>query len=102
MKKAGHRLVGIVSRRDLVNGLANGSALADIVEPQVITTDPSETVADALARMLEEGVDHLPVVEHGRLVGMCTRTDVLHTRRQVLEHEQAQHGWLERLRAGEG
>ncbi len=95
------RLVGIVARRDLVNGLSNGSALADIVEPEVITTTPSATVADALARMLEEGVDHLPVVEGGRVVGMCTRTDVLHTRRQVLEHEQAQHGWLERLRTGE-
>jgi CIC family chloride channel protein len=95
------RLVGIVARRDLVNGLANGSALADIVEPEVVTTTPSATVADALARMLEEGVDHLPVVDAGRLVGMCTRTDVLHTRRQVLEHEQAQHGWLERLRTGE-
>lgn len=95
------RLVGIVSRRDLVNGLANGSPLADIVEPEVVTTAPDEMVADALARMLEEGVDHLPVVEDGRLVGMCTRTDVLHTRRQVLEHEEPQHGWLERLRTGE-
>jgi signal-transduction protein with cAMP-binding, CBS, and nucleotidyltransferase domain len=48
--------------------------------------------------MLEEDVDHLPVVDGARLVGMCTRTDVLHTRRHVIEHEQAQHGWLDRRR----
>ena len=59
-------------------------------------------MATALQRMLEEGVDHLPVVDGGRLVGMCTRTDVLHTRRKVIEHERAQGGWVDRLRAGEG
>jgi predicted transcriptional regulator len=42
--------------------------------------------------MLEEGVDHLPVVEDGRVVGMCTRTDVLHTRRAVIEQDQTQQG----------
>ena len=62
---------------------------------------PTDTVADALQRMIEEQVDHLPVVDGDRLVGMCTRTDVLHTRRRVIEHEQAQQGWLKRLRAGE-
>jgi H+/Cl- antiporter ClcA len=94
-------LVGIVTRRDVRNGLAEGSGPGEVVEPEVVTVAPDDTVAVALQRMLEEGVDHLPVVEGGLVVGMCTRADVLHTRRHQIEHEQSQHGWLERLRTGE-
>jgi H+/Cl- antiporter ClcA len=94
-------LVGIVSRRDLINGVPDDMTLEDLAEPEVITVGSRDTVAVALQRMLEEGVDHLPVVDDGRLVGICTRTDVLHTRLDVIAHEQSQHGWLGRLRPGE-
>jgi CBS domain-containing protein len=95
-------LTGIVTRRDVRNGLADDAGPDEVVEPEVVTVAPEDTVAAALQRMLEENVDHLPVVEDGRVVGMCTRADVLHTRRDQIEHERAQHGWLERLRTGEG
>lgn len=94
-------LVGIVSRGDLLQGLPEGATLLDVVATELVTVAPGDTVATALQRMLEEDVDHLPVVDGSRLVGICTRTDVLHTRRHQIEHEQTQHGWLERLRTGE-
>ena len=47
----------------------------------------------AVRTMLEEHVEHLPVVEDGRLVGICTRTDVLSARRMQIEHERRQAGW---------
>ena len=90
------RLIGIVSRRDLINAPPSGATLREVAEPQVVTAAPSDTVASALQRMIEEGVDHLPVLEDDRLVGICTRTDVLHTRRTLIEHERVQHGWLAR------
>lgn len=95
------RLVGIVSRGDLLRGLPEGATPLDVDAAELITVAPGDTVASALQRMLEEGVDHLPVVDGDRLVGICTRTDVLRTRRHQLEHERAQVGWLERLRTGE-
>lgn len=95
------RLVGIVTRGDVLRAGAEVAGVTELAEPRPITVTPSNTVADALERMLEKGVDHLPVVEDGEVVGMCTRTDVLRSRAVVIEHERAQAGWLDRLRAGE-
>ena len=47
----------------------------------------------ALERILLEEVEHLPVVEHGAHVGMCTRTDILRARQHQLELERRQAGW---------
>jgi len=44
--------------------------------------------------MLEEDVGHLPVVSGRKLVGMCTRTDVLRARRVRMESERLQPGWV--------
>ncbi len=48
--------------------------------------------------MLEEKVDHLPVVRDGRLVGICTRTGILRARGHRLEHDRVQPGWRPRRR----
>jgi len=52
-----------------------------IVTRYVVTVSPQDSAAEALHRMLDEDVEHLPVVDDGRLVGICTRTDVLKARR---------------------
>jgi hypothetical protein len=52
--------------------------------------------------ILTEEVGHLPVIAEGQLVGICTRTDILHARRQQLDYEHRQPGWqpaFRRLRA---
>jgi CBS domain-containing protein len=43
--------------------------------------------------MLEEEVEHIPVIAGGKLVGICTRTDVLRARRRQLESERREPGW---------
>ncbi len=72
----------------------DGEPVATVASRDVVTVQPDEAVFAALHRLLEEGVEHLPVVESdGRLVGICTRTDVLRTRRNQLELERPQPGW---------
>jgi CBS-domain-containing membrane protein len=52
----------------------------------------------ALERMLDEGVDHLPVLDSDRrVVGICTRTDVLSARRRHFALDRRQTGWLRAL-----
>ncbi len=62
----------------------------------VITAEPDETVHDLLSRLLVVGADMALILEDERLVGVCTRTDVLKPRRTQFEHEQPAVGWAQR------
>ena len=42
-----------------------------------VTVDATASVREAARIIAEEGHNRLPVVEHGRLVGVVTRVDVL-------------------------
>jgi CBS domain-containing protein len=42
-----------------------------------LTIEPSQPVAEAARRMVDRGVNRLPVVEDGRLVGIVTRADLV-------------------------
>jgi H+/Cl- antiporter ClcA/CBS domain-containing protein len=88
-------LVGVVSRGDVLRDDLgdDGTRLREVVTGPVVTVGPGDTVLGALQEMLESEVDHLPVVAAGRLVGICTRTDVLRARRASLDHERRDDGW---------
>ncbi|KAA0235748.1 MAG: H(+)/Cl(-) exchange transporter ClcA [Acidimicrobiales bacterium] len=75
--------VGIVSRSDLA-GLDDDHdedlPVLEIASRDIVTIQPTATIKDAQGRIILESVDHLPVVDDdGKLVGMCTRTDILRT-----------------------
>lgn len=77
-------VVGVLSDRDLLAWQAKGRTLdgpddrvrAAMSTPVVVGT-PDETAAEASARMIAARIDCLPVVLHGRLVGMLTSTDLI-------------------------
>jgi CBS domain-containing protein len=77
----GDRLCGIVTDRDLVvRALADRDDLADccvrdVCSDQVVTADLTETVDTAIARMRENAVRRIPVVDAGRPVGVLSLGD---------------------------
>jgi GABA permease len=85
-------LVGDVMNLDVETIPASVWADGDVVS--VPSTVP---LADALAVMVEEGLEHLPVVDHDRLVGMCTRADIVRARAEQAALERRQTGWLRPL-----
>jgi chloride channel protein, CIC family len=89
------RCVGIVSRTDLLGRDATTDALlSEIASLDVVSVTPDDTLLTALERIIDEEVEHLPVLDDDRhVVGMCTRTDILRARSQHLAQEQAQDGW---------
>jgi CBS domain-containing protein len=79
----GDQLAGIFTERDavcrvLAAGLdANCTTLAHVMTPEPITVDPEGTFGHALRLMHQHGMRHVPVVEHGRPVGLVCARDAL-------------------------
>jgi chloride channel protein, CIC family len=98
------RCVGMVTRSDLL-AAADGphrGIVGELFGGDVVSVAADDSVLIALQQMLDESVDHLPVLDGDRLVGICTRTDVLRARERALAAERPEPGWLARLRGGEG
>jgi CBS domain-containing protein len=87
------RLVGIFTGRDAVNRvLADGrsakkTTLADVMTPNPTTMVSSMTALDALRMMWDGGFRHVPVVEHGKLMGIVSRGDFRAAEQDRLEEE---------------
>ncbi len=87
--------VGLVTRHDLLGrDLPRDAPLSDVVSSDVISIDPEASLLDALQRMSEEDATHLPVIENGKLVGICTRADIVRSRSDELALERLDEGWL--------
>ena len=56
---------------------AFASTAEDMMTPDPITIEPSASVEEAARVIARRRHNRLPVVEHGRLVGVVTRVDVL-------------------------
>jgi CBS domain-containing protein len=88
-------LVGIVSERDIVRGLVQGTGvldatISDIMTSQVRTAEPTATVEDLMRLMTDHRVRHIPVVSRGRLHGIVSIGDVVKSRIRELEFERDQ------------
>jgi CBS domain-containing protein len=94
------RCVGIVSRTDLLALSTDGDVpVAEVATTDVVTVAPGDTLLTALDRIVTEDVEHLPVVDTtGRLIGICTRTDILRARGHHLSADRPQPGWNARWR----
>jgi CBS domain-containing protein len=80
------QLLGIVSERDIVRSLAaNGGRTLEMTAGQLMTralqtATPDITVGEAMHMMTEGRFRHLPVLDHGRVVGLISIGDVVKAR----------------------
>ncbi|MCK9486575.1 MAG: chloride channel protein [Dehalococcoidia bacterium] len=88
------RCRGVISRTDLLaqeQPDSDARPLLDIASRDVVSVQPQQSVSRAMEVMLEESVEHLPVLDRqGYLLGMFTRTDVLRARAVEAEEERPQ------------
>ena len=74
------QLVGIVVERDLLVAamryLQSRVEVGDVMSRNVVTVGPDADLNEVARTMLERKIGGLPVVEHGRLVGIITESDI--------------------------
>jgi predicted transcriptional regulator len=80
--RGAHGAIGLVSERDIVRALADGATpdrttAEDVMSDELLTVAPSDDLIDAVHRMLDNEVRHLPVVEDGVAFGMLSARDAL-------------------------
>jgi CBS domain-containing protein len=86
-----HRLVGIVSERDLIRELARrgpellAQPISDVMTGKVATARPEDELTMAMARMTSGRYRHLPVLDGGRLAGMVSIGDLVKARLRDME-----------------
>jgi CBS domain-containing protein len=78
----GHRLVGIITERDLTAALADGvdtetTPVGNYMTPAPAVLGPDSELGEAARAMLELGVRHVPIVDHGRLLAVLSIRDLL-------------------------
>lgn len=99
--RSGEDVLGLVSERDIVRGLAGqGPAFLDQGVTSAMTRkltfcSPGDSVEQAMQAMTAGRFRHLPVLDQGRLVGMISIGDVVKFRIAAAELEsQSLKQWI--------
>jgi len=71
----GENLVGVVSERELLRA-APDATVRQVMTRQVITVTEYTALEEAARIMADHKISSLPVMRHGRLVGIITETDL--------------------------
>ncbi|ADU29818.1 CBS domain-containing protein [Evansella cellulosilytica] len=75
------QLVGVISRRDIDKALHHQLGHAPVkgfMSRNPLTISPEKSLEAIQALMIDKQVGRLPVLENGKLVGIVTRSDVIH------------------------
>ena len=92
----GSTVKGIASERDVVRAVNQfGAAILDqpvraLMSSDVHTCSPDDAVDSLMATMTNHHIRHVPVIEHGVLVGIVSIGDVVKTRLEELEKDRAE------------
>jgi CBS domain-containing protein len=85
------RLVGVVTRRDLLDRGATGTTVRTVVRRRPVVVFDDSSLRDAVDQMARENVGRLPVVardEPDRVIGIVTRSDVIAAHTSWLDGER--------------
>ena len=95
----GSDMVGVISRRKIVEAIrSSGNGYVQSVMNRVFSSaQAQDTLATAFRKLTSQGVTVLPVVDSGRLVGIVTLQNLMHSmsllaETKLLKHEQEQEG----------
>mgnify|MGYP001610067957 CR=1 FL=1 len=89
--KDNHESKGLITEQDIVRKvIANGinpltKKVKDFMEKKLLTIKPNDDIYDALIKMRDSNIRHLPVVDNGKMIGLLTLKDILKIEPQLFE-----------------
>jgi CIC family chloride channel protein len=89
---AQENLIGVVTRRDLLEPSATGTVREHVRRPAIVVFEDS-SLREALEQMVRAGVGRLPVVKRdatAKVVGILSRSDLLKAHERSLEETHQQ------------
>ena len=93
VRDAEGKVIGMLSERDIIRGIAVQGERAldmqvrDLMTHEVITCKTTDTVSEVMKVMTERRFRHLPVVDDGKLLGLISIGDVVKNRLDETEIE---------------
>jgi CBS domain-containing protein len=90
------KVVGIISERDIVNGLSKSGAnllkltVSDVMTRDVFTCATTEDLNQLRREMVTRRARHIPIVENDKLIGIISMGDIVKNRLDELEDETQQ------------
>jgi len=83
-------LIGILSERDMRahSGYLERTKVDAAMSERLITVSPKDSAARAARLLLDQKINAVPVVEDGRLVGIVSRSDLLHLLVEIVDAQQ--------------
>ena len=87
----GDKLVGILSERDYARKVilqgksSRDTPVQEIMTTRVVCVGPQRTVDECMALMTDKRIRHLPVIEHGNLIGVLSIGDLV---KEVISEQQ--------------
>ncbi|MBZ2165575.1 CBS domain-containing protein [Methanobacterium spitsbergense] len=76
VKNGTNELVGVLTRTDLVEN-PDEEQIALIMTRNIVTASPDDDVKEVAAKMIENNIRRVPIVEEGQLVGLVTASDLI-------------------------
>jgi CBS domain-containing protein len=90
--KQGNRVVGIFSERDYARKIilqdrsSRSTRVEEVMTTNVVYAEPSQSIDDCMSLMTNKRVRHLPVMDHGSLVGIVSIGDLV---REIISDQQS-------------
>ena len=91
----GTKLTGIVTERDILNGVVaedkvpSEVKIEDVMTKEVIMISPEMAIDEAVDLMMEKKIKKLPVVKRDKLVGILTVADLAQAQPKLLKQISA-------------
>jgi CBS domain-containing protein len=92
------QVIGIMSERDYARKVilhsrsSKDTLVAEIMTTPVVSVGPQQTVEECMKLMTQKRIRHLPVLEHGKLIGIVSIGDlvrkVITAQGEIIQHLQ--------------